>query len=504
MPTTIPKYFILTALAFFLVGCLEGLMFPTKTMFQGLYATLFQLPPEQIKPFFNLFVAKIHTHINLLGWIGSALMGVLYFVVPQIAGQNRIRPWVAMANYICNTLGVVLLALGFHLIGHFGAGLPYESPEFRVAIQPVKTVAMLGGGLVFLSALLFAYNMGRTLGLRRPQQSMTASTAHRFPMVAAALLTVFLGGISMFSRPVLAAPTAPVAPQSVDAIMIGDRLVDVAYNLGVLPKAMAVRASFWPLSDTFRNASEIIGCPSRILKKPETVPNAAKRLGVTRIIIEKHPRFCTYMPSTTPEKVVPLLEGKGLHIEYVDFGQGLDAAIRQTGKLLGREDAAETLIARHEIKLARAEKMAQNTQSGKRVLILNGIYQKDTGKSLVQVEVPGGYSDRFLLAKLGAVNVGQAFLPENAAATKGYFTVGKRKGEVDLTPLRKAAPDVIVVFGNAYAVQKALATAIDRDPTLALVPAVKKQTIYVLPQYVDSGVLEYPEALALWTDALCR
>ena len=171
MSRNVAKYFILTSLVFFLAGCLEGLMFPTKMMFQGLYSSLFQLAPDHVKPFFNNFVTKIHTHINLMGWVGSALMGMLYFIAPQIAGEDRTSPWAAYTNYACNTAGVVVLAVGFHLTGHFGAGLPYESPEFRAATEPVKGVVILGGGLIFVSALFFVYNMGRTLLGAAPERA---------------------------------------------------------------------------------------------------------------------------------------------------------------------------------------------------------------------------------------------------------------------------------------------------------------------------------------------
>lgn len=502
MSRVVAKYFILTSLVFFLAGCLEGLMFPTKTMFQDLYSSLFQLPPAQIKPFFNNFVVKIHTHINLIGWMGSALMGILYVIAPQIAGQDRANPNAALANYFCNTAGVVLLAVGFHLIGHFGAGLPYESPEFRAAIQPVKNVAMVGGGLVFVSALLFVYNMGRTLLGTSVALAATQSGRGRAPMAALILAAVTLNLTPFAARPALAGSSQ--APDHVDAIMVGDRLVDAAYNLGVLPKAMAVRATFWPLTETFKGGSEILGCPSRVLKKPETVPDAAKRLGVTRIILEKNAQFCTYMPSVSPEKLAVLLQGKGLRVEYVDFNQGLENAVRQTAALLGREDRTNNVLEKYAAALTQAKQKAKAVQHGKKVLVLSGIQQRDTGKVTIQIEAPGGYTDRFILAEMGATNVGQTFAPQDGKAAKGYFTAPKRKHGVHLDAMLTNAPDVIAIFGNVYAVQKALATAVRANPTLAKIPAIRNHAIYVLPQYVDSGVLEYPEALTLWADALAE
>lgn len=335
----------------------------------------------------------------------------------------------------------------------------------------------------------------------RPTQSATPILIH-MNKATATILTMALTLLLALAHVDADATERTQAPERIEAIIIGDRLVDVAYNLGVLPKAMAVRATLWPLTETFRGGSEILGCPGRVVKKPETVPDAAARLGVTRIIIEKNAEFCTYMPSVSPEKAVPLLEGKGLTVEFVDFNQGLEAAVRQTAKLLDREDRADKIIEEYAANLATAKDKTRAVQPGKKVLIMSGIMQKGTGKVTIQIEAPGGYTDRFILADMGATNVGDAFAVNNATASKGYFTAPKRKHGAHLDPMLADAPDVIAIFGNAYAVQKALAVAARHNPALAQVPAIKNQAVYVLPQYVDSGVLEYPEALTLWADAL--
>ncbi|NCC25021.1 MAG: hypothetical protein EOM25_07460, partial [Deltaproteobacteria bacterium] len=402
MSQTVSRYFILTAILFFLVACLEGLMFPLKNALSGAYAALFHIQQSQIREFFTHFVTKIHTHIALVGWASSALMGILYFLAPQMAGADRTRAWAAYGNYFCHTLGVILLTGGFHLIGHFGAGLVYESAEFRAAVQPVKTVVIMGGGLILLSGLLFAYNMARTL-LGRQSDEPRRRSKSILPCTALAALAALVLGLS---SPVAAKMSA--APERIEAVMIGDRLVDVAYNLGVLPRAMAVRATFWPLTETFRGGSEILGCPNRVFKKPETVPDAAKRLGLTRVIVEKNASFCMYMPSLNPEKIIPLLQGKGLTVEYVDFDQGLEAAVRQTAKLLGRGDAVAGVLEKYEVAMAAAKEKTKTVQTGKKVLILSGIRQQGTGKVTIQIEAPGGYTDRFILGELGATNVGDA------------------------------------------------------------------------------------------------
>ena len=46
-----------------------------------------------------------------------------------------------------------------------------------------------------------------------------------------------------------------------------------------------------------------------------------------------------------------------------------------------------------------------------------------------------------------------------------------------------ANPDVIVMTGNPFAVQKALAAGVKKTPALANVPAIKNTAIYSLPFY---------------------
>jgi len=313
-----------------------------------------------------------------------------------------------------------------------------------------------------------------------------------------ALVFLSIIGLGMF---ILFSQTAEakrkIAPEKIKVIMIGDRLVDVAFNLGVLPEAMSVRCSLWPMCKQLLNTSQVLGCPKCIVdKNPSIVPNTAKKRGIKRIIIEKHPNFCIYKPKVKPANVVPLLEGKGLTIEYVDFSQGLASAIRQTAKLLGCQSKADALIDRYNKALAKAKKGLPKAKLGKKVVIINGTYQSATGKTFLRVEMPGGYSDSFLLHPLGCVNVGDVLKSENKKVNKGHFSIRK------LDALTMAKPDVIVMTGNPFAVQKALAAGVKKYPALANVPAIKNTAIYSLPFYADSSVIEYPAILRQWTDAL--
>ena len=169
-------------------------------------------------------------------------------------------------------------------------------------------------------------------------------------------------------------------PRRIKAIMVGDRLVDIAFNLGVLPEAMSVRCSMWPMCKELLNTSQILGCPQCIVDRiPNIVPDTAKKRGIKRIIIEKHPNFCIYKPKVKPANIVALLKGKGLSIEYVDFSDGLESAIRQTAILLGCQPKADALIERYKKAMAKAKDCLPKEKPGKKVVIINGTYQGATG-----------------------------------------------------------------------------------------------------------------------------
>jgi len=311
------------------------------------------------------------------------------------------------------------------------------------------------------------------------------------------LSIIGLGLLLLFSLSAEAKPKK--TPDKIKAIMVGDRLVDVSFNLGVLPEAMSVRCSMWPMCKQLLNASQVLGCPKCIVDRiPNIVPDTARKRGIKRIIIEKHPNFCIYKPKVKPANIVPLLKDMDLTIEYIDFSQGLESAISQTARLLGRQSKADALIERYNKVLAKAKSSLPKAGLGKKVVIINGTYQGSTGKTFLRVEVPGGYSDRFLLQPLGCVNIGNILMPVNKKINKGHFMIKK------LDALIQTKPDVIVMTGNAFAVQKAIAAQLKKNPALAQVPAIKNASVYSLTRYVDSSVIEYPAILRQWTAALAN
>ncbi len=315
------------------------------------------------------------------------------------------------------------------------------------------------------------------------------------PMALALLLFVPIQHASAGPQPV---------PERTDIIMIGDRLVDVAYHLGVVPAAMSLRCSMWPMCKELQTASQVLGCPKCLLKKKaQPLLTYAEKQGLKRVIIEKSDPYCLYMPDLKLQQIEKLLEGKGFVIQYVDFSKGLEPAIQQTAALLGKEDKASAVITNYTKAMEKTLSKIKAPHQ-KKVVILNGIYQPSSGKITLRVEAPGGYADRFLLEKLGCVNVGDTFKPANGKTQKGHYPVKKKKGGMVLDPLIDADPDVIVMTGDAFAVQKALADHVAANPKLAQVKAVRNMAVFALPGYVDAGVLAYPAVLGKWANALLK
>ena len=504
MALKIAKYFIMTSLFFFFVGCIEGLMFPSKFALKSFYSAVFHISPDQMKSFFGHFVAKIHTHINLVGWVGSALMGILYFLAPQISGTERYPAWAAYGNWGCHTAGVVLMTLGFHLIGVFGLASGYEagSPGFRAVAAPFKSLVALGGILITVSTALFIVNITRTLFATPGREATTVAVPResvnsrvRAVRTAAAALAVILAGAF-----VPAAQASPAAvPQPAAVIMIGDRLVDVAHGLGVVPAAMSVRCSMWPLCERINTAVQVLGCPNCLTKK-KAVPllKFAEKHDIRRVLIEKSDPFCAYVPDLELEKIATFLDGKGFAIEFVDFTNGLASAVRQAAALLNCPEKAADLLSNHEKALEQTRKKMTGRNYVKKVVIINGTYQPATGKAFLRIEAPGGYADRFLLRPMGIENACYQMVDAEKLPSKGHIAIRKLDG------LIAAAPDAIVMTGDALAVQKALASALAKSPALAGVPALKNHAVYSLPGYIDSSVVEYPRILRKWADVLAR
>ncbi len=86
-------------------------------------------------------LAGAHAHLNLVGWVSTALFGLYYHVVPAAAETKLARLHFGVA-----TLGVVLMV-----------------PGIVIAIQTDNPVlAIIGSFLTAASMLIFLYTVVRT------------------------------------------------------------------------------------------------------------------------------------------------------------------------------------------------------------------------------------------------------------------------------------------------------------------------------------------------------
>lgn len=94
------------------------------------------------------------THLFVLGWICSVVMGAMYQLVPVALETKLHSPWLARAHFVCHVAGFIGMVCMFKAwnmkhVGHFGS------------------VMVLGAGL-------FIYNIVRTL-LRAPKWTVISS-----------------------------------------------------------------------------------------------------------------------------------------------------------------------------------------------------------------------------------------------------------------------------------------------------------------------------------------
>ena len=325
---------------------------------------------------------------------------------------------------------------------------------------------------------------------------MSGTIQRRYFHTALYVVLVSLGLICLL--PGLAVSGPREGKETIKVIMVGDRLVDIAYNLGVVPEAMVVRC-IWPAVSNELNSVRSLGCPRCVtIKKKAGVAEFAATNGIKRILIENSKDFSLHMPTANPMKVVPQLKGKGFELGFVNFSDGIESAIEQTGKLLSREAEAEKLIKSYKSRLNKSLKKMPDKKQDKKVLILRGIPVGKTGKFFIQVEASKGYSDLFFLNSMGCKNVGDLLQSEGTKVTKGYFLLKK------MADIAKANPDVIIITGESLPVQKGLNKALKKNSSLYDISAVKNREIYSLPSYIDSSVIEYPYILMQWISALYK
>jgi len=106
-----------------------------------------------------------HLHMNLLGFVGGMIFGVGYHVLPRFVGHPLHSAALARAHVWAGNVGLALLAGGF---------------AWRVTDPvPAQRVIVAGGALAAAGALMFVYNIWRTLDGRATTRTIEHATARR-------------------------------------------------------------------------------------------------------------------------------------------------------------------------------------------------------------------------------------------------------------------------------------------------------------------------------------
>jgi len=288
-------------------------------------------------------------------------------------------------------------------------------------------------------------------------------------------------------------------PRLSPGILVGDRLLNVAAHLGIAPQAYSIRETGSALDLELKRAGSLpLGTPASLIdENPCAVLVGLLETEAPRIVVEQSAPFDSADPAQDPQRLMPLLtqadlvKQMGTTVATVDFTIGADLAIFQIGEIFDRRAEAATLLDAREAQLARVDAMLPLDRP-LRAVVLHGA--DDGAPAPVAMETAGGPTDLALLRRIGV---------EMAGSPKPQ-TDDNASLPVDWRAIVVAAPDVMIVTGDATRVRDALDHAMNAEPALADIPAVKADAILSLPVHSEMNIVGYPEILETWTLALSK
>ncbi len=124
-------WFIRMSMLYFLVGSLLGVMFVFR--------------PEMA----NSDHVAMHAHLNLLGWMSMMIFGVGYHILPRFSGKPLYSRKMSIVQFWTANIGLVGMAAGWGMKAH--------------SVSGGEGVLGFFGALMFISILLFAYNLLKTV-----------------------------------------------------------------------------------------------------------------------------------------------------------------------------------------------------------------------------------------------------------------------------------------------------------------------------------------------------
>lgn len=309
-------------------------------------------------------------------------------------------------------------------------------------------------------------------------------------LICLIVVLISIGFLHGLSTEALAIKKYNPGCETVNAIFISDKITEIAYRLGVVPVAYCGRC-WWPMVQKELSTVKRLGCYRGATL--ESVLKTAEEHKIKLVLVEPGCPSIFRKGWDWNKKFGEPLKEKGYNVQLIDFSRGVPQAVIDIGKLLGKEDTAGKLADDYTEHLKSTRSKISSPKKNKKILVLKG-----SGRRGIQVEAPGGYTDRFLLEPLGCVNVGDVLKGDNTQVKIGHFNLENWQA------VARANPDIIVKCGNPYPVERGLAKALKKYPDLLEVKAIKDHAVYKLPVYIDSSVTQYPRILSTWIDAICR
>ena len=149
--TALGVKFLKAALVYFVVGVTLGASFTIK-------------PVHDLITLSDMFMAA-HSHINLLGWVSSAVIGAIYILLPGNLNKPLHSERLANISFWLFNIGVVAMFILLLISGYTEASLVKAGNNEMVdaATGPYMMLIMVFGFVIIIGVYLFAYNVYKTL-----------------------------------------------------------------------------------------------------------------------------------------------------------------------------------------------------------------------------------------------------------------------------------------------------------------------------------------------------
>ena len=154
MSKSVGLLYIKVSIVFLLIGCIWGAIQTFPQVHEFLEAG-----PASV-------ISGMHAHWNLLGWVGLAIMGGIYYLVPQMTGNDLYSERLARVQLYLHVLFVVLMTIFGVIAGIKGGNLflAGKMAEIDPAIGPyMMGISLVGVLEAIVPNFIFAYNIYRTI-----------------------------------------------------------------------------------------------------------------------------------------------------------------------------------------------------------------------------------------------------------------------------------------------------------------------------------------------------